>query len=48
LNAKSKPLTRTASITNEENGFGFSSALWNAENAPETSKGAESDIKKAA
>jgi hypothetical protein len=31
LNAKSKPLTRTVSITNEENGFEFSSALSQAQ-----------------
>jgi hypothetical protein len=48
LKAKAKPLTRTASGGNEQNGFDFSSALSNAANPSETQKGPEADVKKAA
>jgi hypothetical protein len=37
--AETQPLTRTASITNEQNGFGFSSALTQSEKAPEAMDG---------
>jgi len=43
LNSKAKPLTRTASGGNEENGFEFSSALLQAENpAPEAKEAPKS------
>jgi hypothetical protein len=48
LEAKTKPLTRSASGATEQNGFDFSSALSKAKTAPETPKGAEPGIKKAA
>ena len=56
LKAKAKPLTRTASTGNEENGFGFSSVLSDAQNpapeveeeANETPKSPPIDLKKAA
>jgi hypothetical protein len=48
LKAKAKPLTRSASGGDKENGFDFSTALSQAEIVPETPKGAESDVKKAA
>jgi hypothetical protein len=48
LKAKAKPLTRSASGSDKGNGFEFSTALSKAENASETSKSSESDVKKAA
>ena len=52
LKAKAKPLTRTASTGNEENGFGFSSSLSQAENpTPEVTEAPTSppiDVDKAA
>ncbi len=48
LNANPKPLTRTASTINEENGFEFSTALSNAETTPETPKSPPVDLLKAA
>jgi len=52
LKSKAKPLTRTASTGNEENGFGFSSSLSEAQNpAPEAKEAPKSpplDVDKAA
>jgi hypothetical protein len=38
LNAKTQPLTRTASTASEQNGFGFSSALSQAQHPPTSTK----------
>ncbi len=48
LLAEPKPLTRSASGGDNENGFDFSITLSQADNAPETPKGDESGIKNAA
>jgi hypothetical protein len=45
LQAEPKPLTRSASGSDKENGFDFSTALSQVINLPETPKGPEADIK---
>jgi hypothetical protein len=45
---KAKPLTRTASITSEENGSAFSTALSKAETIPETAETSPADLPEAA